>query len=987
MPPTDSELRLRAVFDVGPVEAGMQKMSAAVQTATEKTSQNFTQAGKSVATAEATMADSFSHLPVVASKAGAAGVLAFEEVKRRVIESTKEVAALREEILHTNDSAHLEQLQAQLSKARQEMTIARGELRGMRMEMSETREKADLLGESLGVRIPSSLGRLLGQIPFLQTAMEAAFAPILVLFFADAILKVVEGINKATESLAGYTEEVKKSLEEAKKANEEQLRHAGSIVEAHQKIAESNRRLGEIGKSSFSDFTESAKKAKEETSTLLDTLTLGAVSSYRTMQHVTTDAANETVVLNERLREQERALIEVGAAEDRAALKSKERLEAAARIGKSRVEQLREEIAGLDDLKTHEIQIAVKEVGGKKGADGADRARAVAEVEAEFAAKRLELQRQLSEQAATISIAATKSAVAARQAIETAYINFYESGLRQMLAAGQITLAQEIEGEKAAAQQRLAIKLAEIEQQKALALREQSATGKDATPELIALNEKRESAEIQTQQKLNEIEQRGAQEALRNENEIALARIQAKKTVGDAELNEVEQRAKLEFDAQKISLEEYIAVLKSTGAQRIDLQRAVDAEQLRQAQEFPEKNKKQIIALNADLESFEKEKVAKLEALDAEYTSKHLAEQRREMEETLRFVEETSARQLSAALSTDDRRLRSHQITLAQWGALEKAAVEKWAAEDSAALNAELAKAKAIYGQDALEYKKLQDKKALLDQQRLAKLNQIDEQIVAKETQAFNKITDQMNRAVLSWIDGQQSFGVAMSHVWETIANTVIENILKMMEQMILAEIEHKALAQSGIFVDAKAAAAHAFKWVMEDVPFPANVALAPAAAAAAFAGVMAFGAFEKGGIVPETGMNLLHKNEMVLDPGLSNFVRNAAASRANSNETTSRAMAAAVGAIRDVPVRGVSLRPEDRAALAAAPGGITSGGHSSDPFPGKSAAPGATTHKTMNNRMHIEVHNHKTATMSQEEIVKAVKTGMRRGSLKLEEF
>jgi hypothetical protein len=60
----------------------------------------------------------------------------------------------------------------------------------------------------------------------------------------------------------------------------------------------------------------------------------------------------------------------------------------------------------------------------------------------------------------------------------------------------------------------------------------------------------------------------------------------------------------------------------------------------------------------------------------------------------------------------------------------------------------------------------------------------------------------------------------------------------------------HKQSAIKGIFMDAKSAAAGAFKGVMTHIPPPANFILAPVAAAGAFAGVMALAAFEKGGIV-----------------------------------------------------------------------------------------------------------------------------------------
>jgi len=79
--------------------------------------------------------------------------------------------------------------------------------------------------------------------------------------------------------------------------------------------------------------------------------------------------------------------------------------------------------------------------------------------------------------------------------------------------------------------------------------------------------------------------------------------------------------------------------------------------------------------------------------------------------------------------------------------------------------------------------------------------------------------------------------------------------------------------AIKSIMSDAAQAAAHAFKWVMKEVPFPANVALAPAAAAAAFAGVAVYStlASAAGGMeVDRDQMAFLHKDEKVLPADLS---------------------------------------------------------------------------------------------------------------------
>ena len=73
----------------------------------------------------------------------------------------------------------------------------------------------------------------------------------------------------------------------------------------------------------------------------------------------------------------------------------------------------------------------------------------------------------------------------------------------------------------------------------------------------------------------------------------------------------------------------------------------------------------------------------------------------------------------------------------------------------------------------------------------------------------------------------------------------------------------------------AGSAARSAFKWVMEDVPFPANAVIAPIAAGAAFAGVMAF---EEGGKVPGTGPvpSVNHGGETVVTKALTDRVEQA---------------------------------------------------------------------------------------------------------------
>lgn len=156
------------------------------------------------------------------------------------------------------------------------------------------------------------------------------------------------------------------------------------------------------------------------------------------------------------------------------------------------------------------------------------------------------------------------------------------------------------------------------------------------------------------------------------------------------------------------------------------------------------------------------------------------------------------------------------------------------------------------------------------EQKRRAEGDRLFAQQVAKQRQTLQQVDVLFNQHIMNWVTGQQTLKQSLEQSWNAIATNAIGNLAKMAEQELLAHLMHKQLAKEGVLVDAKAAAASAFRNVMRALPFPADIILAPIAAAGAFAGVAAFGSFDQGGIVPNTGMHMLHKKEMVLDPMLS---------------------------------------------------------------------------------------------------------------------
>lgn len=151
-------------------------------------------------------------------------------------------------------------------------------------------------------------------------------------------------------------------------------------------------------------------------------------------------------------------------------------------------------------------------------------------------------------------------------------------------------------------------------------------------------------------------------------------------------------------------------------------------------------------------------------------------------------------------------------------------------------------------------------KAELLAQQHENKLTEIKEKaedernkkILAAET----KLADGISQNVAKSIVEGQNLADSMKRLGETMAEDALANALKM---ILIGDMKQAK--------DAAHAAASAFRWVMDDVPFPANAIIAPVAAAAAFTSVMAF---EQGGIVPEDALAMVHKEEMILPKELA---------------------------------------------------------------------------------------------------------------------
>lgn len=238
----------------------------------------------------------------------------------------------------------------------------------------------------------------------------------------------------------------------------------------------------------------------------------------------------------------------------------------------------------------------------------------------------------------------------------------------------------------------------------------------------------------------------------------------------------------------------------------------------------------------------------------------------------------------------------------------------------------------------AIERKALEDRKALeeeLDPNNVTKLAETDAQIEAladkheatlttihrkaieerskddeKLEKQEDKIADRMSKNMVRFFDStvlqSKSFHEAMNKVFLDLERAFLNSLVQMLAKYIAHKVAKLEVAQASqqaevaitaqgtaesegienvaafksIFRSAAKGAAASFEKVMAAVPFPANVVLAPLAAAGTFAAITAFGggigSAEGGWDIP-AGVNplaQLHEKEMVLPAPLAEGVR-----------------------------------------------------------------------------------------------------------------
>jgi hypothetical protein len=446
-----------------------------------------------------------------------------------------------------------------------------------------------------------------------------------------------------------------------------------------------------------------------------------------------------------------------------------------------------------------------------------------------------------------------------------------KAALEEERRLNKVTLDEYVAQAKAIAAQELAINLATINQKRAQARAEEKTVGTPAGPKMEALRGEEVAARETTAREVQKIETTAAAERITlNENETK-ARIENQKRYQLAVVAGEEEVIKEQYAAHQISAAQETARLTGVADQRFGIERAALVKEVEEAGKQGEKKRALLITLLGQLQTLEVEHANSVQAIKAEGTRKEIADRQIAEEIALRDAEETAAMELKYAQFVDAQKLKSHQISMSQYAKDQQAALDKNFNDMRTAMDKWIAFMEANNEKGTRQYQMALAKRKELYQKYILDSEKLTAQLNAKEQAAILQMQSLWNGAFTQWITGHETLAKAVVKAWDTMLVGIVNNLLKMLEQMLVNYAMQKAASSKNILQQAKEAAAKAYN-AMAGIPYVGPV-LGAAAAAAVFAGVMAFGTAAKGAVAPEDMMMFQHAKEMTLPAHLSTGV------------------------------------------------------------------------------------------------------------------
>lgn len=832
-----AQLQVTVGANVAPLLSSMNEASAAVSTSADKMASAFKAAGLSSTEAASAM----KNLQFTADESAAA---------LRNVGIAAETASAEVRNVGPASDEGFKPVSSGADKAKTSITDARIATQG--------------LASDLGVRMPRALTTMLARMPEIGPAIASAFNVIAVVAFLEIVDQVAKKIRESIEDLEGWGAAQQAAYKAAEAANFALL--SANVVRSVE--AGKQNQIGLEGmakhKASLDDLVGAEKKYGDEAAESLRRQ-IGLEGELKNIQTQRNEAAFDPTRFDY------------------------------AQLGKDRDEanrRISEEIKLQGELGEKIRQIKDVEIPAERKTTDADQAKD------------------------SLALATAKSDAA--KAIGLADVAFQQQLARQRYEAEKLTIDQEVEALRAAEDKKFAIEQAFEARSRQVLQQKHAETGEDITPQLEKLNgDARVQAETH-QAALSAIDATGAAERKRINDAAEQAEIDSTEKSALAGVAISEKWIEQQRSMQRISIAEETALLTTAENERHDAQSTALQQRLKIAQEEPEKNKALVISLNSDLEQLEIEHQGALSNIQADGAAKIAEKQMQSYDRQVSASMESANRQLEVAIRADQDKVRNHQASVLQGISAESASLNQWYAQQLTILSAAEAFAARTYGKESEQYAELQRKKAQLDQEYAAKTKQSAQQVQDYWMQAYQRVTTTINADVLRWSLGQQTFSQTTRNLTVQLVSAVEKDILQLGEKwaahyLLVEGLEKISWVQriaetvtgaatkhateataavAGIQSSAAAGGAAAFASVIEALPFPVNVAVAPGVAAASVAQIEAFtalGAFETGGLAKATGPYILHAGEGVMTARQTAAIDRAGDSTTNNNNGGAR--------------------------------------------------------------------------------------------------
>jgi len=194
-----------------------------------------------------------------------------------------------------------------------------------------------------------------------------------------------------------------------------------------------------------------------------------------------------------------------------------------------------------------------------------------------------------------------------------------------------------------------------------------------------------------------------------------------------------------------------------------------------------------------------------------------------------------------------------------------------------------------LWGEYPEKYAEVMERIKLLKEKYNADMRMSDIKLVDESKKTWDKylqpISSAFSTMIHGIISGTTTLSKALSEMFQNILLSFIDMLIQMVVEwvrnQIVMVVTGKAIrapaAVSEVISEAAVGAAAGFSSVMEAVPYPYNLVMAPVVAAETFASIMSFApaaSAEGGWDVDKTQMALIHKDEMVLPAGIAEGFR-----------------------------------------------------------------------------------------------------------------